>query len=148
MRPYETAYNVFSEKRTFSTYDIVAKAPGFISFISLAFGIYALVFDSLCTKYFSATFIILGIAGLYISFYDSNKPGYAVTGEELTDLFNELKHLYGITKSNDELSNEQIKKLRDIEKEFTSISGTHQIIFSNWYAHYKFFSEQQIGWID
>lgn len=81
----ETAYNVgFGAKKHFSTFDIVSKAPGVISFISLAFGIYALVIDSLNTKLISATLIIIGVIGLYISFYDSKKNDYAENGRELT----------------------------------------------------------------
>lgn len=145
----ETAYNVgFGAKKHFATYDIVAKAPGAISFLSLAFGIYALIFESLSAKHFSATLIILGIMGLYIFLYDSKKNEYSLNGQKLTDLFNELKRLYGKTKSSDGPFDEQIKKLEEIEQEYTSISSSHQILFSNWYAHYKFFWEQQIGWID
>ncbi len=145
----ETAYNVgFGAKKHFATYDIVAKAPGWISLISLAFGIYALVFDELNTKFISATFIILGVAGMYITFYDAKKTDYITSGVALTDHFNELKRLYGLVKSSTGSLDLHIQKLEEIEKQYTQIGSSHQIALSNWYAHYKFFWEQQIGWID
>ncbi|MDD2815100.1 MAG: hypothetical protein PHP00_05095 [Thiotrichaceae bacterium] len=40
----DTGYNVgFGAKKHFATYDIVEKMPGFINFISIVFGIYALI---------------------------------------------------------------------------------------------------------
>lgn len=145
----ETAYNVgFGAKKHFATYDIVAKAPGWISLISLTFGIYALVFDELNTKFISATFIILGVAGMYITFYDAKKSDYSTAGVALTDYFNELKRLYGIVKSSTGSLDPHIQKLEEIEKQYTQVGSSHHIALSNWYAHYKFFWEQQIGWID
>lgn len=39
----ETAYNVgYGAKMHFSTYDIVDKTPGLISFFSMAFGVFSL----------------------------------------------------------------------------------------------------------
>lgn len=145
----ETAYNVgFGAKKHFATYDIVAKAPGWISLISLVFGIYALVFEELNTKFISATFIILGVAGMYITFYDAKKSDYITSGVALTDHFNELKRLYGLVKCSTGPLDSYIQKLEEIEKQYTKIGSSHQIALSNWYAHYKFFWEQQIGWID
>jgi hypothetical protein len=145
----ETAYNVgFGAKKHFATYDIVAKAPRIISFISLAFGIYALIIDSLDTKVFSATLIVLGVVGLYISFYDSKKTEYADKGQQLTDLFNALKRLYGVVKASESTSQAHLDELERIEQAYTKVSSFQQIMFSNWYAHYKFFWEQQIGWLE
>ena len=145
----ETAYNVgFGAKKHFATYDIVAKAPGWISLISLAFGIYALVFDELNTKFISATFIILGVAGMYITFYDAKKSDYITSGVALTDYFNELKRLYGIVKSSTGSLDPYIQRLEEIEKQYTQVGSSHHVALSNWYAHYKFFWEQQVGWID
>ena len=64
----EKGYDIgFGAKKHFATYDIIEKTPGLISFISMAIGIYALCVDSLSTKIVSATFIVLGVVGLYIS---------------------------------------------------------------------------------
>jgi len=35
-----------------------------------------------------------------------------------------------------------------IQQEFFSAGETKQILFADWYAHYKFFWQHQIEWID
>ena len=35
-----------------------------------------------------------------------------------------------------------------IEDEFNSGSHPHQIVFSNWFAHYKMFCEKDMSWMD
>ena len=145
----ETACNVgFGAKKHFATYDIVAKAPGFISFFSLAFGIFALIFDVLNAKSFSAILIVFGVISLYVSHYNSTRDQYAKSGEKLTGLFNDLKRLYSEVKACDGPLDTYVESLSAIEKSYIGVSSVHQIIFSNWYAHYKFFCEQQIGWMD
>jgi len=146
----ESAYNVgFGAKTHFSTFDIVDKAPGLIGFLSMAVGIFALFIDELSTKQMSATFIVLGIVGLYISFYDSKKSTYDEAGSSLTQVFNELKELYFLVKtSSDDEIQQHLEKFREIEKTFYAKCISKQTLFSGWYAHYKFFWQHQIGWID
>src|ERR1035437_3257855 len=91
----DTAYNVgFGAKKHFATYDITAKVPGFIGFVSTAVGVFGLVFDLLSTKTLSAAFIVLGIMGISITLYDHKKEKYAEAGTKLTQIFNRLKALY------------------------------------------------------
>ncbi|MCQ4143170.1 MULTISPECIES: SLATT domain-containing protein [Vogesella] len=145
----QTAYNVgFGAKKNFATYDIVAKMPGLIGFISLVFGIYALIFEALNAKFFSATFIILGVIGMYITVYDPKKSEYANAGKHLTKLFNALKILHGKVRAEQGPLDAYVAELDQLEKEYNNTSMHHQIMFSNWYAHYKFFWEHQIDWID
>lgn len=146
----ETGYNVgFGAKKHFSTYDIVEKTPGFISFFSMAFGIYALAFDGLSTKFLSASFIILGIVGLYISLYDSNKLEYEKSGIELTKLYNELEILYRKAKSADEKDITELEKqLSALQAKYYPLCQSKQIMLSDWYAHYKFFWQHQIDWVN
>lgn len=147
----EKGYDIgFGAKKHFATYDIVEKTPGFISFISMAIGIYALCVDSLSTKIVSATFIVLGIVGLYINMNAHIKNDYEKAGSALTRYFNEIKSLYIEVKGLDEEVNLDTyhQQLKTIEEKFYSESITKQIMFSNWYAHYKFFWEHQIDWID
>lgn len=146
----ETGYNVgFGAKKHFSTYDIVDKLPGFISFLSMIIGVYALFVDALSTKFMSASLVVLGIVGLYISFYDSNKQEYAQIGTRLTVLFNALKQLYADTKAASEESiTEYQARLNEIENEYYETCISKQILFSDWYAHYKFFWQHQIDWIN
>ena len=147
----ETGYNVgFGAKKHFATYDLIEKMSGWIGFISTAVGILGLVIDALSTKLVSAIFVIIGICGLYISFYDKDKNRYENAGIELTKLFNELKSLYFDVKclsDNSDVSAYQVR-LQDIETRYFSLCISKQILFSNWYAHYKFFWEHQISWID
>lgn len=146
----ETGYNVgFGAKKHFATYDIVIKTPGLISLFSLAFGIYALVFDALSAKFLSASFLVLGIIGLYISFYDEKKDTYERVGVELTQLFNELRRLYGRTKiCPDDQLEQCIQEIHNIETIYYSKCISKQIFFSDWYAHYKFFWQHQIDWVN
>lgn len=146
----ETAYNVgFGAKKHFATYDIVSKAPGIISFISIAIGILALCIDSLATRHMSAILIILGIAGLFIHFFDSNKNEYDNAGKELTQLFNNLKSLYyEIKGSNKKDFSKDVMQLKKIEEKYQLLSISKQHFLSDWYAHYKFFWQNQIDWLD
>ncbi|WP_158160124.1 SLATT domain-containing protein [Vibrio metoecus] len=146
----ETGYNVgFGAKKHFATYDLVEKVPGWISFLSMVFGVYALAFDGLSTKFLSATFVVLGVVGLYVSFYNNEKEEYEKRAVKLTQLFNQLKALYLNTKSeqSQDLSI-YISEHQRLETEYYSNCLTKQILFSDWYAHYKFFWQHQIEWID
>jgi hypothetical protein len=147
----QKGYDVgFGAKKHFATYDIIEKTPGFISFISMAVGVYALVIKSLSAELISATFIVVGIVGLYINLSDHKKAEYEKSGSALTKYFNELKALYLEVKGSpdDAPLSEYQKRLTDIENKFYDSSISKQIMFSNWYAHYKFFWEHQIDWID
>lgn len=146
----DTAYNVgFGAKKHFATYDIVDKAPGWIGFISMAIGILALFIEVLSKKEMSSVLIILGVIGLYINFYNETKNQYADKGTELTKLFNELKTLYFNVKSSTSSSFVDEQNAHSaIESRYYSNCLHKQICLSDWYAHYKFFWQHQIDWID
>jgi len=146
----DTAYNLgFGAKKHFATYDIVEKAPGLIAFCSIGVGIFGLVIDILSTKFLSAAFLVLGIAGFYIERYNADKDKYAKTGTLLTQLFNDLKCLYYKVKGSevDDLANNEAE-LKNILDRYYENCLHKQILFSDWYAHYKFFWQHQIDWID
>jgi hypothetical protein len=132
----QTGYNIgFGAKKHFSTYDMVNKIPGFINFFSLAFGVYALVFDQLSTK--------------VISYYDTMKEAYEKVGVKLTRLYNDVGRLYYKVKTApDEDLQECIRELMEIESQYFENSISKQIMFSDWYAHYKFFWQHQIEWVN
>lgn len=146
----DTAYNVgFGAKKHMATFDIVVKVPGLIRFFSVTIGIYSLIFDSLSSKFLSASLLVLGVVSLYISFYNSQKEEYEVAGVELIQLFNELKKLYYRTKQADEEALPELsERLKDIEDKYYQQSISKQILFSDWYCHYKFFWQYQIDWVD
>ncbi|MDP3458890.1 MAG: SLATT domain-containing protein [Hyphomonas sp.] len=144
----ETAYNVgFGAKKHFATFDMVEKLPGVIGFLSIAVGILSLVIDQLSSKVPSAGLTIAGVAALYMSFYDHKKADYDRTGKELTGMFNELRNLYRQVESGADLG-QSLVALKEIEVRFQNASISNQAWLSDWYAHYKFFSQQQIEWID
>jgi hypothetical protein len=43
---------------------------------------------------------------------------------------------------------ESLSNLHQIEAEYYAVSISEQILFSDWWAHYKFFAQQQIDWIE
>jgi SMODS and SLOG-associating 2TM effector domain 6 len=147
----ETGYNVgFGAKKNFATHDIVQKAPGLIGFVSLAVGVFALIYEPLNSKWIAATLVVLGIASLYVTQYDHNKFAYGEEGERLTSLFYRLRDLYRdvqATAEGDDLSAYRAR-LDALQTEVFSSNQSKQILFSDWYAHYKFFWQHQIEWID
>jgi hypothetical protein len=145
----ETGYNVgYTAKLHFASFEMIDKLPGTISFISLVFGVYALAFAELSTKFTSSTLLVFGIVGIYISLKNNNKQSFEDKGNALTDLFNELKHLMLEAKQQPNDTDSISEKLKDIEKRYNKNCSSHHIMFATWFAHYKFFWEQQIGWID
>ena len=147
----ETGYNVgFGAKKNFATHDIVQKAPGLIGFVSLAVGVFALIYEPLNSKWIAATLVVLGIASLYVTHYDHNKVAYGEEGERLTSLFYRLRDLYRdvqATAAGDDVSAYRAR-LDALQTEVFSSNQSKQILFSDWYAHYKFFWQHQIEWID
>ncbi len=144
----ETGYNVgFGAKKHFATFDIVDKAPGLIGFVSLAIGIFSLVFEQLSAKLPSACLAVAGVCGLYITFYDHKKGDYDRVGKELTRLFNELRDLYRSVQAGADVPSSAVA-LKAIESAYYDMSISNQALFSDWYAHYKFFAQQQIDWIN
>lgn len=143
-------YNVgFGAKKNFATFDIVSKLPGWVSLTSLAVGIFALFHDELGTKNIVAAFIVFGISTMYISFYDNDKNKYESAGIKQTKIFNELEKLYYTAKSQDLLSYDEIEnKMSDLMDDFYSSTISKQIFGSNWYAHYKFFTEFEKRWVE
>jgi hypothetical protein len=149
----ESGYNIgFGAKKSFATFDIVDKIPGILNFCALAIGILALVIDELNIKMVSASLIIFGVIGIYISKYDDKKDEYATSGSKITELFNELKSLYHSVKAKSDDTNfdEDISKMKEIEDKFYSITVPKQILISDWYAHYKFFWQwtTHIKWLE
>ncbi len=145
----ETGYNVgYSAKLHFSSFEMIEKLPGLISFISMAFGIYALAFSELSTKFMSCTLLVLGLIGLYITMKNADKVNYEEQGVKLTDLFNELKHLMSEAEEPSPNIDTIKNKLQDIETRYNQSCASHHIMFATWFTHYKFFWEQQTGWIE
>lgn len=143
-------YNVgFGTKKTYATYDIVQKVPGWIGFFSIIISVVGLYREELSSKDVSAFFIFLSVAGLYINFYDNEKERYDQVGKKQTDIYYSLRDLYYEIKSDlTPDTNMYIDKRNALMSDFSSVSVSKQIFGSNWYAHYKFFNELETGWIE
>jgi len=142
-------YNVgFGAKKNFATYDLICKGSGWISFISLAIGVFALFIPQLATNVISAILIIFGVVTMYIQFYDSEKKNYEESGIKQTKIFNELEVVYRNVKSNNDFDYISTQKIIDeIMDRFYGTVISKQIFGSNWYAHYKFFCEFEKDWV-
>ncbi len=146
----ETAYNVgYGAKLNFATYDIVEKAPGLFGFVSLVVGIYALFIKELTSEHVGAVLVVLGVITLYLNNYSTEKDKYDEMGKSLTARFSDLKTLFRAAQSRPEADDftDIAATLTKIEQEVIKLTPSKQILFSDWYAHYKFFWQQQTDWI-
>lgn len=147
----ESAYNIgYAAKKHLATYDLVEKVPGWIGLVSFTVGIFALFMPDLAKNSVAATFIVLGVASITINCYSADKDRYAKVGSELTGTFHELRALYLQVKSQPDTANltSFINEHNRIQKDSLGLGIAKQIFLSDWYAHYKFFWQMQIGWID
>lgn len=147
----ETGYNCgFGAKRNFATFDLVEKAPGWLSFISMVVGIYALFVPALASSHIGAIMVLFGITTLYIGFYQQDKGKYEEAGKELTRCFHDLRALYYRVQSMSDNSDfsPQFDAHKVLCDQYLNITVSKQIFLSDWYAHFKFFWQQQIEWID
>ena len=144
-------YNVgFGAKKHFATFDIIEKVPGWIGFISIAYGIISLKYsDSFFSEHVPCFLTVFGVASLYISFYLHKKDDYEDVGKQLTSIYFKLQSLYlGVKEATADNFDEELKLVETLMDEYRKISITKQVCFADWYAHYKFFAQMQIGWID
>lgn len=146
----EAGYNVgIGAKKHFASYDMIEKLPGLIGLLSILIGVLALIKPDLSTQDISAFVLILGVIGLYISQHSSGKERFSKTGSELTVIFDNLKVLYHKVKNKtvDDVEDE-LQELEVLQAEFNSQAIHNQLVLSDWYAHYKFFWQHQIEWVD
>ncbi|HEX8401974.1 MAG TPA: SLATT domain-containing protein [Allosphingosinicella sp.] len=142
----ETGYNVgFGARKTFATFDIVEKFPSWIAFASFAIGTFALFTESLSAKTPSALLLIAGVGSMYFGFYRS--ADYEATAKQLLKLQNRLRDLYRSVRAGADLVAAKAE-LDMIEAEYYLMTLSKQVFLSDWYAHYKFFAQSQIDWMD
>lgn len=147
----ENGYNVgFGAKKHFATFDIIEKVPNAISLIVLLVGVGQLAYpNNHYNTGISTTLIMVSILALTISSFNSEKEKYEKAGTELTKLFNELRALYyQVKNSNNEDFQVEFQQMNDVLNRYYSLGMSKQIFTSDWYAHYKFFYQMQINWID
>lgn len=140
----------FGAKKNFASYDIINKLPNWIGFISLSIGIIQIAYEDLpFNKELSILLIFVGIAIMYIDVYKSKADDYNKEGIRLTTIFNSTRDLYFQVKSDNNFNYQNYEnKYQNILTDFYSNTISKQLFMSQWYAHYKFFYEMQIEWIE
>lgn len=147
----ESGYNIgYAAKKHLATYDIVEKAPGWISIISFAFGILALVVPQLNNNIIAAFLLIVAYAVFYFNSYQDSRLEYSKVGSRLTTIFTTLRSLLYEAKSRDGSADfDDIEaRYRQLLDESQSIGISKQIFLSDWYAHYKFFWQAERSWLE
>lgn len=147
----ESGYNIgYAAKKHLATYDIVEKAPGWISILSFAFGVLALVIPQLDNSTLAAFLLIVSYAVFYFNSYQDGRHEYSKAGSRLTTLFTTLRTLYYEVKSRDDAANldDLAARYRELLNESQSIGISKQIFLSDWYAHYKFFWQAERSWLE
>jgi hypothetical protein len=140
----------FGAKKHFASFDIIEKGPGWLGFVSLIGGIYGLFVPFWSLTHVSAVFVVFGVVSLYIGLYGAEKQRYEEAGKKLTQGFHDLHVLYRTVKGmsdNADVST-QLQQAQKIRSDVLACCISKQIFLSDWYAHFKFFWQAQIDWID
>ena len=96
----ESGYNIgYAAKKHLATYDIVEKAPGWISILSFAFGVLALVVPRLNNNILAAFLLVVAYAVFYFNSYQDTRLEYSKVGSRLTAIFTTLRSLLYEAKS-------------------------------------------------
>lgn len=140
------AYNIgFGAKKHFATAEIAGKGPGWVGVVSAFCGIFGLLYDPLSGKIASAALVFAGFCAFYMATYKAED--YERAGEDLTDVYNKLHNLYRSVQSGNSVRTGEVE-LATLQAKAHGSAITKQIFGSGWFAHFKFFCEQQIDWVD
>ncbi|WP_349742944.1 SLATT domain-containing protein [Roseateles cavernae] len=140
----------FGAKKHFATFDIIEKGPGWLGFVSMVGGIYGLFVPFWSLTHVSAVFVVFGVISLYIGMYGAEKQRYEDCGKKLTQGFHDLHALYRTVKSAPDGADVSayVQQAQKIRADALTCCISKQIFLSDWYAHFKFFWQAQIDWID
>lgn len=144
-------YNVgFGAKKNFASYDLVIKLPSWIGFITLALGIIQLGYPVIGNcKWLSTILILVSVAALYINVFNATADKFEEEGIRLTKIYNKLRNLYLKVKCSEKDNfEEEIMEMHTILEDYYSNVISKQVFLSQWFAHFKFFYEMQIDWVD
>ncbi|QSS98753.1 SLATT domain-containing protein [Pontibacillus sp. ALD_SL1] len=143
----------FGAKKHFATFDLACKAPNLIAILTLTAGVIQLGFDIPLTlnKSLSVVLISIGIISIFLNYYgDEKRKEYSEAGVEITNIYQSLRDLYYSVQGTEDRT--QLSALEEEYKElverFNNIGITQQMMFSDWYAHYKFFVQLETDWIE
>lgn len=146
-----TGYNVgFGAKKNFATYDIMSKVPTVTSLLVTSIGIIGLGWPELVNKCVSAFLLIIGITAFAIEKFCDDPSEFMREGERENKLFFNLKDLYFNVKAKEEDADvsEEETEFKRLKDEFYSGTKARQLLTADWGAHYKFFNQYDIKWID
>lgn len=144
-------YNVyFGAKKHFATYDIIEKLPRAIALFGLLIGIWQLWKpDFLYSQLLSFLLIIFSVYSYTITQYDGEKANYDRAGQQLIQIYNQLHHLYLKVKSSSaSVFLDEEAELKGLMDSYYATAISKQIFLAHTVAHFKFFGESQIGWMD
>lgn len=142
----EAGYNIgFGAKKHFATSEIAGKGPGWVGIISAFCGIFGLLYPSLAGKFASATLVFAGFCAFYMATYDAKH--YEKAGEYLTAIHIDLRNLYRSVKGGVSVRT-AYAELKALQAKAHASAITKQIFGSDWFAHYKFFGQQQTEWMN
>ena len=141
-------YNViYGAKMNFASLDICEKFPNVISFLSLAFGILGLSFQTFNNKTLASVLLIFGILGIMLKPKEMVKKDFNEAGKKLTDISKRLEILHSeVVPGDADKEHELREKLKLIQVEHGQIDQPSPVFMASWYAHYKLFSEHNNTW--
>ncbi len=146
-----SAYNAgFGAKKSFASLDIATKGPNVIGWTLMTLGIFGLINEWISSKYISAATLCIGALTYYLSVQRRDLKKWEASGVKLTKIRDELGRLYVEVKGLEVDGDFQThaSRLSDLQDRINDSSVTQQVNFSGWFAHFKFFAEAQIRWID
>lgn len=142
----EAGYNIgFGAKKNFATAEIIGKGPGWLAVVSAFCGVYGLLYDPLAGKFASATLVFAGFCAGYLATY--KVAAYEKAGEDLTAVFNKLRNLYRSVDGGASVQT-ATAELEALQATAHISTVTRQVFGADWFAHFKFFTQTQIDWID
>jgi len=142
----EAGYNIgFGAKKHFAASEIAGKGPGWVGVLSAFCGIFGLLYPPLAGKFASATLVFAGFCAFYMTMYNADE--YEKAGEELTAVHINLRNLYRSAKGKSSVST-AYAELKALQATANSSAISKQIFGSDWFAHYKFFGQQQTDWMN
>jgi hypothetical protein len=144
----------FGAKKHFATYDLAAKAPNLIALGTLTAGVIQLSFKipEDLNKILSVFLIFIGIVTIFINIFTDRKKEYEDAGVKINRIYQDLRNLYFSVQGTNETDTEELNRheteYNRLIGEFNNTGITHQMMFSDWYAHYKFFVQLETDWIE
>ncbi|WP_312788926.1 SLATT domain-containing protein [Sphingobacterium sp.] len=140
----------FGAKKNFSSYDILNKLPSWVGFISLVVGIVQIAYENIpFNKELSIILIFAAIGILYTEGFKSKINDFHEEGVRLTRLYNKIRDLYTEAKADANFNYINYEtRYQNILNAFYSNTISKQVFMSQWFAHFKFFGEMQVDWIE